>query len=501
MSFFDNLKRLFGFSPDRFITDDLDPDEIVMDANGNRYEPDASRQSGRQSATATNSGEPQPLPDIDTAKISADAAAATAGDLADDIAQSGLLDNEDAEQRLLLLKQKIEPALKRAADKAATTTDAQWKKTHDNLAAQIEALNAEKADLNARIADIDAKFKASETQRRAQTEQMRLKDTKVAQAEAEVEQYQLEVKSLQNKIKVIQVKTDDVEYFKNENDRVSEELNKARAKVAALTAELTELKAVEDSPAQLSARLAEATEQIKEHEQKAKDLKQQLDLAVAMTNSFREKLANVTHTPEGAAANEAVELRDKLAAANAQIEQLQAEIDEASQNFEIVEQQLDKVEEFKRRKNERIDSLSAELSERDAAIAKLRQELADSEKARKEADATFSRRLKEISLMYERQLADTKQAPQPPVDIDEAIEPDDVPVEQIPDIAADPEPTAQGDEPEMVIDIDDLLGEDWLQPTPPSEPDATSEEPDGTAANEHPRNRSIPDDPRQMSLF
>ncbi len=210
MSFFENLKRLFGFSPDRFITDDLDAGEIIMDGNGNHYE---AGSPAKQPATKPGTDRPAALPSrpaVDTTAITAQSAAAVAADTTEAIAALAAA-GSDPEKLKTDIRQELEKALKQAAAQAAADTGSRWQSQYDELTAQFSDLNTEKAELKEHAADLDAKLKASETPRRAMTEHFRLTVSNVAEAEAEVEQYQLEVKSLQNKIKVIHVKTDDVE--------------------------------------------------------------------------------------------------------------------------------------------------------------------------------------------------------------------------------------------------------------------------------------------------
>lgn len=259
----------------------------------------------------------------------------------------------------------------------------------------------EKAALDARIGEFKSRCEAAETERNeikaqkmsedrqkaALKERVRTLEDKLATAEAEKEQYDLENKSLLNKLKVAQVKTDAVEV--------------AEAEVRDLTAQIVELKrkmadgsAVDERVKQLeeeyNAKMEISNALLNELRAEAVRNKELFEEKVFELSSLQEKLTEKDTVIDNVGAelktsNEALsKIQIELEAAKVALDEKTAEIDEMSENLSVldsIQEQLDKVEDFKKKKDEEIAALGEKCAEYKQKVAEL-QELYDKEQAK-----------------------------------------------------------------------------------------------------------------------
>lgn len=242
------------------------------------------------------------------------------------------------------------------------------------FAAARESIEKERAEMKDAIAVINERCSAAEKrvnemkdqkqseerQKNALKERIKDLEKQVATAEAEREQFDLENKSLVNKLKVSRVKADDSEFNEKEVARLNKEVN-------TLKEQLTKMPS------------ADAYEE----EYKAK-----MEVTNALISSIRAEL--VKKDDEITSKDEKIkEIQAALDEATENLVSLKAELEDASLNLAIADEiqgQLDKVEDFKQKKNkevadltEKVNMLQSTLDEtikdKDETLAKLEEKL------------------------------------------------------------------------------------------------------------------------------
>lgn len=185
--------------------------------------------------------------------------------------------------------------------------------------------------------------------------------------EAEIEQYMLENKSLLNKLKVSQVKSDDIEFFKSENARLKSRLNEK----GNLSVTVEELE-------QTIKLLQKEKEELAHVDYKNIQNESELELNTAMINEMRSRIAIQSQEIE-IKATELNEFKEKLKLTTDELEGVREELNEANLNLEVVQEvqeQLNNVEELKRRKDAKIRALTESLKSRDLENNELHQNVA-----------------------------------------------------------------------------------------------------------------------------
>lgn len=333
---------------------------------------------------------------------------------------------------------------------------------------QVNLANQQADEAKQRVAEVQEKLQVTELQRRALNEKATKLEEKVARCEADVEQYQLENKGLLNKLKVNQIKCDDVDYFKNENDRLTAELNAAKVELIklknapaaqtenseAISAELAEakktaedaaekLKTSEQQVRELQERETQNTDELRnlreeneslrkekedsEHKNKQlseasgafqkelEDAQEQIKTLTEEKKQLDDKLAHAANN------SDSDELRGKLQLASNQIEALSAELDETKQQLEManeLENRLDEFENDIKANNEKTKNLENQLQQRDKRIEELNNLVnsrdnekmvlfEETQKLKQDIranEARFSLKIKDIQQSYERKI-------------------------------------------------------------------------------------------------
>ncbi len=283
----------------------------------------------------------------------------------------------------------LEPELLAHAEKikegAVYSNSSKWETKISALKDNISSLETTIEENRKLIADSKLAQSSLERQKQALSDRVKDLEEKAMKGESEVEQYILENKSLLNKLKVSQVKLDDVEYFKNENSRLQQELQELKTSgniVDAISVEKhqTELLEIgtqlEMSKAMLEDFRVRHAEKERELIEKTNDsealkiqldeLKKQIEANISPSEEIKEKDVEIS------------DLHAKIKIYSVELEAAQSELEQANEALEVVaevEAQLEKVEEMKQKKDAKIASLTEKLIIRDQEINDLKNEI------------------------------------------------------------------------------------------------------------------------------
>lgn len=455
MSIIKAMKRAFGFSG----SDDDEYDGDFQDESADNYR-DATVVPLKEIQAAADSA-----PQHDEAPVQADSVAdAVGGEPAGDSEVMAIFDgviaifneaqpqfirdclDREAQRRYLYdaldssIKQYLERVASRAREEALQANDAERRQ----LKADIEDLRRREQQAEQNRVEQQNKQLSAQRQQRALNQRVKDLENQVASLEAEREQFQLETKSLLNKLKVAEVKDGD------------------------LTAQRDE---IEELKKLVSAKNAENS---------------RLDMLLAQKE---EELRNAL-----AAADEARKEADD--AAGAQMSEEDREM------IRDITAQLDKFEEIKKAKDDKIarqaDALTAkdaELSAKSATIAAQNSRIAELQRSVEELQGTIAEMRQNdalaVSLQERRDLLSAV-----------AAKPDE-PVEEQP---APKRKTRRRKAKPAVSAIDDNLDSvDWLLTAPseenPARSQALNQSPDPDFGYQPPVRKDMADNDAQLSLF
>ena len=249
----------------------------------------------------------------------------------------------EAEKKYLYeaLGPKFSSFVKETRENGLSVARAEWTKEKGELNAKIEEFKARCETAENEMREMKAMKMSEDRQKQALKERLRNLEDQVASAEAEKEQYDLENKSLLNKLKVSQLRTDAVE--------------EAEKEIVELKAEISRLKAqpVQGGVAQ------EEVDAIEE------EYKSKMEITNGLISSLQaEAVKNKADLEESEAL---------VADLKTQLETAKAEIEEMAESLSVlpdIQEQLVKVEEFKRKKNEEVQALQEKVSELEQEKAK-----------------------------------------------------------------------------------------------------------------------------------
>lgn len=314
MSFISKLGRVFGLGNDTF---DDDNDTIVVDEKQSEI---------KQESVAEIPASPEesfPLPSIDAEMKECifDGVVKVFNEALPDFLSRSV---NPARQRQLLveaLDKSVDDYLNGLLLQAEKYAEAKLKVAVDSSHREAEKLKTEMAHLEQQRVNLQESQLSADRRRRALDDRVRDLEGKLATLEAEREQYQLENKSLLNKLKVADIQPGVIDEMTREIDRLKQALSEK------------ETTPVESQTIVDTTKVDELTATIA-------DMQEQQRMSQAMYNDMQEKYAEERRLRQ--------ETEDKLAKA-------QGVVDE----FNAFREQLDKVEAVIRKRDERIEKLSA----------------------------------------------------------------------------------------------------------------------------------------------
>lgn len=304
MSAFKFLKNIFGFSEEDY-TSENEQNEHTPYINPFKKEQiqESQDNSAETEETATTSNEitiSKSLNDEVIAKII-------------DILNSGLPEHIkkfiDIEAERQYVEQTFgktfEQYVESIKDEIEMQAKSQWQADRINMEQRSAALENKAAELKAKNDELRDRIVSLDRQKASFKEQLTQATNKTATAEAERDQFQLECKSLMNKLKVSSVNEDTLNNLKEENSKLLEESNNAKAEMLKLK-NLLDSKTKENS--ELSDKLKSSEEnnngnqaqliknlqdEIKKQTDEIYSLKVQLNVAKENEESYQDELSRI----------------------------------------------------------------------------------------------------------------------------------------------------------------------------------------------------------------
>lgn len=378
MAFFKNIKRSFGFSDAEDDENELEYEEIVIDAGVKKrnQKADYSTQSTFQQEKFTSS--PSSAVGGDDERLKKMQLKIFEGVV--DLFNKSLPDflkscvDEQAQRQYIFdsLDKSLRDYIVNISAEARRVCESQWDKERTKIMAEMIEIKSKYREIESTRDDWKRQQLSAERQKRALSARLHDLEVQVASLEAEKEQYDLENKSLINKLKVSNLKDVDVEALQDEVARLQAALNDARSS-AGFAAQET-LAAEKDS-------------EIKKLKSQIEQLKIKEEMADAMINDLNEKAATALKQLEESR-NERSEIEFDSQEATAEIEGLKllvsklkeeleaknVELEEAQvglQMIETIQADMDKFESVKKKKDAKINELQKELRLQKSRVAEL----------------------------------------------------------------------------------------------------------------------------------
>ena len=344
MSFFGGLKRALGWSGD-----DEDEDYISYNSSSsNSYETQEMKQDNEvKSVEVVNFNESDDIPEgvfdglIEIINANLSPMVLKCLDI-------------DAEKKYLYeaLGPGFNAFVKDTREKSLSVARAQWDKEKDALNQKVEDFKSSCDAAENEMNEMKAMKMSEERQKMALKERLRILEDQVAKAEAEKEQYDLENKSLLNKLKVSQVRSE-------ANEEAEKEIIELKAEIARLKAQTTNEASDESSEAlkeEYNAKMEVNNALINELRTEATKNKELLNEAEKTIEELQNKL-----TEKEAQFTKVSDEYNKLVAEHETMSNEMAEMSENLSVLDAIQEQLEKVEDFKNKKAEEIKNLQEKI--------------------------------------------------------------------------------------------------------------------------------------------
>lgn len=252
--------------------------------------------------------------------------------------------------------------IKETKEKSLSVARVEWEREKAEMNGKIEDFKTRCETAENEMKEMKAVKMSEDRQKLALKERIRNLEDKVAAAEAEKEQYDLENKSLLNKLKVSQVKNAAVEDYEKEIQELTAQIVALKKKLAEGDADDERIKALEE------------------------EYKSKMEINNALINEIRSEAAK-NKEALSAKENEVVELK-------AELEATKTELGEMAENMGLlddIQEQLVKVEEFKKKKEDEIAVLTQKVSEFQKENAGINELLKQQEELAKKQKAELDR--------------------------------------------------------------------------------------------------------------
>lgn len=379
MAFFKNIKRSFGFSDAEDDENELEYEEIVIDAGVKKrnQKADYSTQSTFQQEKFTSSPSSAVGGDDDE-RLKKMQLKIFEGVV--DLFNKSLPDflkscvDEQAQRQYIFdsLDKSLRDYIVNISAEARRVCESQWDKERTKIMAEMIEIKSKYREIESTRDDWKRQQLSAERQKRALSARLHDLEVQVASLEAEKEQYDLENKSLINKLKVSNLKDVDVEALQDEVARLQAALNDARSS-AAFAAQET-LAAEKDSEIK---KLKSQIEQLKIKEEMAdamiNDLNEKAATALKQLEESRNERSEIEFDSQEATAEieglklQVSKLKEELEAKNVELEEAQVGL----QMIETIQADMDKFESVKKKKDAKINELQKELKLQKSRVAEL----------------------------------------------------------------------------------------------------------------------------------
>lgn len=234
-------------------------------------------------------------------------------------------------------------------DSAMKQSQMQWVNERSTLTDKISSAEAKAEEATKKVAELRERLNTEMAQRKAVATRAQDLEMKIAKYEAEYEQFQIENKSLVARMRAMQVSLDDA-------TRNAEDVASLRTEMSKLKVQNVELSDNLNSAKKLIQEQNNELEALRKVSGDVKELEAEFKQKLAMNNQLISESHNTAVKHERAAA----EANEKLRAANELIAEQNEELEVLREDMKIAEElqaEIEKVEEFKARKNEEIKEL------------------------------------------------------------------------------------------------------------------------------------------------
>ena len=443
MGFIRNIGKALGLSSD---------DDSIYTPYGEKQQPTYVNPFKKEDEPEKIEFVPEPEPEPDTQKPVAQPSGALASSEMPTQVLDGMLEiinsnlpdivkqsiNEDAERKALVeaMGPQFTNYLNAVREAAINMAQTEWIAERSRLSDELKAAKDREGDALNRLNELKQRLNADNAQHRAAIDRVNELEGKVSALEAEHEQLDIENKSLVNKVKVMQVK-----YEQDANDAaalpaVKQELEKALATAAAISAErdraVSEIESLtnefKDKLAFHNNMLSEMQSAVAERNKRISELEADLqngsDASAANALSIEKKDAEIALRDTLIAEQteklsqkdqQIVDLNTTIGTKEQEKAALQKQLDEANENLRIaaeIEQKSTEFEGFKEKKLTEIADLKqqitnleqnnaanldaiARLKDADAQRISLEQKISDLENSRSTDSSAFAKKEKD----------------------------------------------------------------------------------------------------------
>ncbi|MDE7153992.1 MAG: hypothetical protein K2O00_06060 [Muribaculaceae bacterium] len=366
MSFFNSIKRAFGFGDDDF-EEEIGIDATVTPRHSVHSEPDRTNKSVSDEAAGQSTDDP--APQITETEVNVD---------------------EIFEHVLKVFNESLPPFLKESVD-----NDAQRKYLYDTLSESVkehlENVRAgiaerleitkqhEMAQLRQQLREAGEKARkteessgewkrqqlSAERQKRAMAERIHDLENKINELQAEREQFELENKSLVNRMRVYSVQDEDVAALRERVATLQEQLKAAAAAPAPVEGTVLS----DDEMKQLKVKQEIADSMLNELNRTAAELRCQLtaeqqhaaELTAQIEQGEKERALDAAKIV--GYESEIKNLREQMNMLSDELQSVQSELSDANDNLSMmieIQHQMEKLEDIIGKKNQRIKELQSE---------------------------------------------------------------------------------------------------------------------------------------------
>ncbi|MDE6266416.1 MAG: hypothetical protein K2M07_03590 [Muribaculaceae bacterium] len=370
MSFFNSIKRLFGFGED-----DIE-EEIGIDATvtpRSNLNPDSQTQS--DTPDEEPGAEPQEeeiiIPDI--REVNVDGIFEHVIKVFNDSLPPFLKESVDVEAQRKFLYETLDKSVKQHLDDVRSTLAEQMEMTRRQEMSRLRKQLREAGEKAKKNEETSGECKrqqlSAERQKRALAERIHDLENKINELHAEREQFELENKSLVNRLRVYSVQDEDVNLLREQVLSLQEQLKNATGSTPADEPDSDATMISGQELEQLKLKQEMADSMINDLNRTAAELREQLT-AEQQHNS---QLASQLEQTEKDIAKDAAKIvgyEKQIAEMSRQIDSLtdelnatQSELAEANENLSMMEQirlQLEKLDDVMSKKNARIKDLQAQ---------------------------------------------------------------------------------------------------------------------------------------------
>ncbi len=470
MSFLKNLKKSLGFdgADDSLLQDDA-PETTVNDDVSTSYMIKGAQRE-------TKPGDDTTIPIVDRTKV--DMIFATVVEQFNQALPNFLQGSVNAEAQRKQLYDSLDTSIKNyfnsVAEEIRKRCENHIADEQTSLRNEISVLQAKTKQIEQQRFDIKQQQLSADRQKRALTDRLQDLESQIGRLEAEREQFDLENKSLLNKVKVSAVHEAEIETLQQQIADTKAENQRLR------------LEGVSD---ETNNKIKHLTDEVESLQNQLEQAREKDRIATEMMNGLQSKASQ--------SRQEAEALTEKLTAANAEIETLNAKLKEAETSREEIDkinEQLNQVEELINTRDQKIKKLKDLCQSLRNDNESLQQTIAANIKTHAESEAN----LNETIDVLNARIAELEAEPLAPIDTDAL----DREIDNIISTKSAENETVKISESDLRAIEESFDTADWMRSDPPQTQSMRANLPEDDFGYQAPVKKSPrPDNDAQLTLF